>query len=264
MPDDSDDDGYGGYNEYGERDRVEPEGSSNQDRLILNNEIASEDPGTFMFCNDHSGSLVYGKQDSLGFFSSNISRSEHEEITSHFALHSLQSITMASEPLSTTIASEPSTSTSEIQTDTSEPSQLKCMGGNNIRVIVGVPVTEQPVTGRIGSLTTGISRLQLQDQRLWIRYNDERVSLPENILELLRVFNVGDLKAQLKTQLKIKGDIAIRSGSDSLEESKLVTELFNTEDNAYEITVEGNDNEGEEKEYGSNIENIETNPSAEQ
>ncbi|CAB4388774.1 unnamed protein product [Rhizophagus irregularis] len=154
MPDDSDDDGYGGYNEYGERDRgyycrdggyerktspmmspiisppvainlVEPEGSSNQDRLILNNEIASEDPGTFMFCNDHSGSLVYGKQDSLGFFSSNISRSEHEEITSHFALHSLQSITMASEPLSTTIASEPSTSTSEIQTDTSEPSQLK-------------------------------------------------------------------------------------------------------------------------------------------
>ncbi|CAB5380383.1 unnamed protein product [Rhizophagus irregularis] len=99
--------------------------------------------------------------------------------------------------------------------------------GNNIRVIVGVPVTEQPVTGRIGSLTTGISRLQLQDQRLWIRYNDERVSLPENILDL--------------------------------EESKLVTELFNTEDNAYEITVEGNDNEGEEKEYGSNIENIETN-----
>ncbi|CAB4388737.1 unnamed protein product [Rhizophagus irregularis] len=234
MPDDSDDDGYGGYNEYGERDRgyycrdggyerktspmmspiisppvainlVEPEGSSNQDRLILNNEIASEDPGTFMFCNDHSGSLVYGKQDSLGFFSSNISRSEHEEITSHFALHSLQSITMASEPLSTTIASEPSTSTSEIQTDTSEPSQLKCMGedpadtvgntfinvvGNNIRVIVGVPVTEQPVTGRIGSLTTGISRLQLQDQRLWIRYNDERVSLPENILELLRIMHM--------------------------------------------------------------------------
>ncbi|PKK58428.1 hypothetical protein RhiirC2_796312 [Rhizophagus irregularis] len=101
--------------------------------------------------------------------------------------------------------------------------------------------------------------LKTSTSRLWIRYNDERVSLPENILELLRVFNVGDLKAQLKTQLKIKGDIAIRSGSDSLEESKLVTELFNTEDNAYEITVEGNDNEGEEKEYGSNIENIETN-----
>ncbi|GBC10354.1 hypothetical protein RclHR1_09560008 [Rhizophagus clarus] len=53
--------------------------------------------------------------------------------------------------------------------------------------------------------------------------------------------DVGDLIPIIKVQLKIKGDIAIRSGSDSLEESKLVTELFNTENNAYEITVEGND-----------------------
>ena len=34
---------------------------------------------------------------------------------------------MASEPSSATIASEPSTSTSEIQTDTSEPSQLEVL-----------------------------------------------------------------------------------------------------------------------------------------
>ncbi|GBC53923.1 uncharacterized protein OCT59_017215 [Rhizophagus irregularis] len=34
---------------------------------------------------------------------------------------------MASEPSSTTIASEPSASTSEIQTDTTEPSQLKAL-----------------------------------------------------------------------------------------------------------------------------------------
>ena len=61
---------------------------------------------------------------------SNISRSEHEEIISHFALHSLQFITMASEPSSTTIPSEPSTSTSEIQTDTSEPSQLEVLALN--------------------------------------------------------------------------------------------------------------------------------------
>ncbi|CAG8627584.1 2401_t:CDS:2, partial [Funneliformis mosseae] len=53
---------------------------------------------------------------------SNISRSEHEKIISHFALHSLQFTIMASEPLSTTIANEPLTSTLEIQTDTSEPS----------------------------------------------------------------------------------------------------------------------------------------------
>ncbi|CAI2190197.1 8155_t:CDS:2 [Funneliformis geosporum] len=89
--------------------------------------IVNEDPGTFVFCNDHGGSLVYGKQDS------NISRSEHGEITSHFALHSLQFIPMASEPSSATIASEPSTSTSEIQTDTSEPSQLEVLALNYLR-----------------------------------------------------------------------------------------------------------------------------------
>src|SRR5437763_8488222 len=40
---------------------------------------------------------------------------------------------MASEPSSTTIASEPSTSTSEIQTDTSEPSQLEVLALNYLR-----------------------------------------------------------------------------------------------------------------------------------
>ncbi|GBC38756.2 hypothetical protein GLOIN_2v279562 [Rhizophagus irregularis DAOM 181602=DAOM 197198] len=39
-------------------------------------------------------------------------------------------------------------------------------------------------------LTSGIAELQLQDKKLWVRYNDERVFLPENILGLLRVFNV--------------------------------------------------------------------------
>ena len=46
---------------------------------------------------------------------------------------SLQFITMTSEPSSTTIASEPSTSTSEIQTDTSEPSQLEVLALNYLR-----------------------------------------------------------------------------------------------------------------------------------
>src|SRR3954452_911560 len=45
---------------------------------------------------------------------------------------SLQFTTMASEPSSATIASEPST-TSEIQTDTSEPSQLEVLALNYLR-----------------------------------------------------------------------------------------------------------------------------------
>ncbi|CAB4417162.1 unnamed protein product [Rhizophagus irregularis] len=49
---------------------------------------------------------------------------------------------------------------------------------------------EQPVTGKNKILTSGIAELQLQDKKLWVRYNDERVFLPENILGLLRVFNV--------------------------------------------------------------------------
>ena len=40
---------------------------------------------------------------------------------------------MASEPSSTTIANELSTSTSEIQTDTSEPSQLEVLALNYLR-----------------------------------------------------------------------------------------------------------------------------------
>jgi len=40
---------------------------------------------------------------------------------------------MASEPSSITIASEPSTSASEIQTDTSEPSQLEVLALNYLR-----------------------------------------------------------------------------------------------------------------------------------
>src|SRR5436190_12604838 len=46
---------------------------------------------------------------------------------------SLQFTTMASEPSSATIASELSTSTSEIQTDTSEPSQLEVLALNYLR-----------------------------------------------------------------------------------------------------------------------------------
>ena len=51
----------------------------------------------------------------------------------HGSILSLQFPTMASEPSSTTIASEPSTSTSEIQTDTSEPSQLEVLALNYLQ-----------------------------------------------------------------------------------------------------------------------------------
>jgi hypothetical protein len=51
---------------------------------------------------------------------------------------------MASEPSSATIASEPSTSTSEIQTDTSEPSQLEVLALNYLRnqEISTIPTTQ--------------------------------------------------------------------------------------------------------------------------
>ncbi|GBB88666.1 hypothetical protein RclHR1_15220007 [Rhizophagus clarus] len=50
---------------------------------------------------------------------------------------------MTSEPSSTTIASEPLTSTSEIQTDTSEPSQLEVLALNYLRnqVIPTIPTS---------------------------------------------------------------------------------------------------------------------------
>ena len=51
----------------------------------------------------------------------------------HGSILSLQFPTMASEPSSTTIASEPSTSTSEIQTNTPEPSQLEVLALNYLR-----------------------------------------------------------------------------------------------------------------------------------
>src|SRR5947207_3624971 len=46
---------------------------------------------------------------------------------------SLQFITMTSEPSSATITSEPSASTSEIQTNTPEPSQLEVLALNYLR-----------------------------------------------------------------------------------------------------------------------------------
>ncbi|CAG8727023.1 6460_t:CDS:2, partial [Funneliformis mosseae] len=45
---------------------------------------------------------------------------------------------MASEPSSATIASEPLTSTSEIQTDTSEPSQLKYLPKSNPKIPISI------------------------------------------------------------------------------------------------------------------------------
>ncbi|PKY56500.1 hypothetical protein RhiirA4_448739 [Rhizophagus irregularis] len=80
-----------------------------------------------------------------------------------------------------------------------------------------VELLEQPVVASAWSSSVLTYEQPVTDKKLWVRYNDERVFLPENILGLLRVFNVGDLVPIIKSQLKIKGDIAIRNGNDILE-----------------------------------------------
>jgi hypothetical protein len=79
-----------------------------------------------------------------------------------------------------------------------------------------------------------------KDKEIWVHHNDERVPLPENVLKLMRVSNVDALKRMIKAQFNISENIAIRSGSDNLEDSELVTGLYNTEDNALEVIVEEN------------------------
>ena len=55
----------------------------------------------------------------------------------------------------------------------------------------------------------------------------------------MRVINVGDLITVVKAQLKINEVITIHSGSKTLEDGKLVTELYNTKDDAFEIIAAG-------------------------
>jgi hypothetical protein len=54
------------------------------------------------------------------------------------------------------------------------------------------------------------------------------------------VSNVVGLKRIIKARFNISENITIRSGNDNLEDNKLVTELYNTEDNALEVIVERN------------------------
>ncbi|PKC13887.1 hypothetical protein RhiirA5_410074 [Rhizophagus irregularis] len=133
---------------------------------------------------------------------------------------------------------------------------LKC-GNDNVKdIYLRSLLTKQPVAGKyiystrdnvswldllisqiytdfivllgIGSLTAGIAGIKLQDMEIWVHFNEEE-------------------------------NVNIHSGSDNLEDSELVTGLYNTEDNALEVTVKGNDDEGspsdeEEEENVSNIE----------
>ncbi|CAB4474947.1 unnamed protein product [Rhizophagus irregularis] len=104
-------------------------------------------------------------------------------------------------------------------------------------------IKEEYSTAGIGSLISGIAGLKLQDKKIWVRYNYEYVSLPESVLKIMRVSDVNDLKRTIKAQLNISGNVTIHRGSETLEDSKLVTELHNTEDNAYDIIVTENDDE---------------------
>uniref|UniRef100_U9TE84 Uncharacterized protein n=1 Tax=Rhizophagus irregularis (strain DAOM 181602 / DAOM 197198 / MUCL 43194) TaxID=747089 RepID=U9TE84_RHIID len=60
--------------------------------------------------------------------------------------------------------------------------------------------------------------------------------------------------------IKLQENVNIHSGSDNLEDSELVTGLCNTKDNnALEVTVKGNDDEGspsDEEEEESNSRNL--------
>ncbi|CAB4405079.1 unnamed protein product [Rhizophagus irregularis] len=104
-------------------------------------------------------------------------------------------------------------------------------------------IKEEQSTAGIGSLISGIAGLQLQDKKIWVRYNYEYVSLSESVLKIMRVSDVNDLKRTIKAQLNISGNVTIYRGSETLEDSKLVTELHNTEDYAYDIIVTENDDE---------------------
>ncbi|CAG8581227.1 2610_t:CDS:2 [Funneliformis mosseae] len=90
-------------------------------------------------------------------------------------------------------------------------------------------------------LKPGIEGLKT-DEKIWIRYNDERVFIKQSVLEGMAVYNVKDLKRTIIARFKLSENVTIRSESDNLEDSKPVIELFNTEDNAYEIIVEENGN----------------------
>jgi len=79
-----------------------------------------------------------------------------------------------------------------------------------------------------------------KDKQIWVRYNDEHVSIKQSSLEDLAVSNVDDLKVIIKNRFKLSGNITIRSGGDNLEDSELVTGLYNTKDNALEVIVEEN------------------------
>jgi len=119
--------------------------------------------------------------------------------------------------------------------------------------------SDQPGASGIASLTSGIAGLQLQDKQIWVRYNDEHVSIKQSSLEDLAVSNVDDLKVIIKNRFKLSGNITIRSGGDNLEDSELITGLYNTKDNALEVIVEENDDDGSpsDEEGEEDVSNIE-------
>lgn len=55
----------------------------------------------------------------------------------------------------------------------------------------------------------------------------------------MKITDVIGLKRVITARFNISENITIRSGGNNLENSKLVTELYNKEDNAFEIIVGG-------------------------
>jgi hypothetical protein len=78
------------------------------------------------------------------------------------------------------------------------------------------------------------------DKEIWVHYNEERDSFSRTILEKMKITDVIGLKRVIKARFDISENVTIRSGGDNLEDSELIAGLYNTEDNALEVTVEGN------------------------
>ncbi|CAB4487378.1 unnamed protein product [Rhizophagus irregularis] len=90
----------------------------------------------------------------------------------------------------------------------------------------------------------GIPGIKFQDKAIWVHYNEKRVFFSRANLEENEIFDVIGLKNLIKARFRISKDVTIRSENGNLDDSELVTGFYNTQYNALEVIVEGNDDEG--------------------
>ncbi|CAG8593529.1 2987_t:CDS:2 [Acaulospora morrowiae] len=122
--------------------------------------------------------------------------------------------------------------------------RFKISRKNPIKVILPYNKRDDEIKG----LTAGVAEITLQD-RIWIYFGQTRpVSLRQDDFEG-KVRCVDDLKRVVKERLKSSlGDITeelitLRKGEIELEDNILVTELYNTKNEALEVVVKRNDDQ---------------------